>query len=392
VYWKWFAADMMKTRKRGEKVDLGFDAAGKELVPILDAAVQHKDLPVRLSAAVVHLVAGRDIETVCPVLVAGLGVYGSRTHGLRELAAEALEMAGPRAAPALIQGLRELRTDGVDHWSMNANAHRVLAKIGRDAVPALVEALGDAEPDQDWRIIQVLKDIGPEAAEAVPALIEAIRCFGERESAMEALGEIGPSAQAAVPLLEGFLEHPEGNVQVAAATALWKITGQEDKVVAVLCRNLNYFCPDVRRDAAHSLGCIGFTTKEVLAVLVRALEEDEADGRLAAAEALGEMGPAAKPALPALRKRLRGEANMCIAAAAAIWEITGEADEALPGFVHALVAPEWSCRMRAAEALGRMGHAAKEAIPALEKTTEDQSESVRQAAEKALKTVKGISD
>ena len=72
--------------------------------------------------------------------------------------------------------------------------------------------------------------LGPTAAPAAPALIEALKCPAVlvRQNAALALGEIGPEARAAVPALIGGLADPDWQVRRAAAVALGKI-GPEAK-------------------------------------------------------------------------------------------------------------------------------------------------------------------
>jgi HEAT repeat protein len=58
---------------------------------------------------------------------------------------------------------------------VHGRAADVLGKIGPAAVSALTEALRDADGGVRGRAADVLGKIGPAAAEAVPALIEALR-------------------------------------------------------------------------------------------------------------------------------------------------------------------------------------------------------------------------
>jgi HEAT repeat protein len=74
----------------------------------------------------------------------------------------------------------------------------VLGPIGADptaAVPALTEALQDADFYVRWRAAGALGAIGTAAAAAVPALMEALRdpVFAVREEAAEALKRFRPS-------------------------------------------------------------------------------------------------------------------------------------------------------------------------------------------------------
>src|SRR5262249_33573540 len=107
-----------------------------------------------------------------------------------------------------------------------------------------------------------LRNVGPEAAEAIPALIKALREVGDlatvplvgigpvaipalleaakdsderaRLLALDTLGSSGSAAQSAVPPLRGMLKDPSPAVRVRAAGALWQVTGKADDAIPVL--------------------------------------------------------------------------------------------------------------------------------------------------------------
>jgi HEAT repeat protein len=83
-----------------------------------------------------------------------------------------LQKMGPAAVvvPALIQTLLEDKDPGV-----RGHAAFVLGHIGPEegVVPALIQTMVD-DPNMRWAVTEGLKNIGPAAAEAVPALIQAL--------------------------------------------------------------------------------------------------------------------------------------------------------------------------------------------------------------------------
>jgi hypothetical protein len=180
--------------------------------------------------------------------------------------------------------------------------------------------------DEDWHVREaaaiVLGHIGPEAKEAVPALIEALQDeeWDVRHAALGALGEIGPEAKEAVPALIKALrdEHPY-----------------------------------TRQDAALALGSIGAEAKEAIPALIEALEDNDEYGRQDAALALGSIGVEAKEAVPALIKAL-GDEKPCARAAAAwaLGSIGAEVKETVPALIEALRDEDSLVRQNATEALG----------------------------------------
>ncbi|MFF7451654.1 MULTISPECIES: HEAT repeat domain-containing protein [unclassified Streptomyces] len=216
---------------------------------------------------------------------------------------------------------------------------KALARSGDPrAVPILGEVLaGTVAPDD---LGQVVPHLGPAAAPLAPALrarlaalpldapdlyeravplLSALRALADGECAplivrllrgmpeglrlrdlvvsagARTLGALGESARESVPVLRGLLE---GATAVAAAEALWAVSGDVDAV---------------------------------LPVLIRELTDEESRERRSAAEALGRLGHAATPALEGLRRLTEAE---CVwqrtAAACAVWRIAGETERVVP--------------------------------------------------------------
>jgi len=98
--------------------------------------------------------------------------------------------------------------------------------------------------------------------------------------------------------------------------------------------------------------------------LLKDLRWGDAAKRRAAAKALGELGPAASPGVPLLEEAARSsEVEVSRPAVDALRTLKPPA--ALPFYVAALREDSLHARMWAAAGLGRMGPAAKEAVPAL---------------------------
>lgn len=140
------------------------------------------------------------------------------------------------AVPALIGALRD-ETEDVQYAAI-----RALRDIGpmaaHQAAPALVEVFvrGRIGVRGDAFQAAMTLGIGPEAAAAVPSLVEILR--GEdpwrRSQAAEVLGEIGPAATAAVPALSQAVQDRDETVRMHAASALGKIGVPVRSVVIAL--------------------------------------------------------------------------------------------------------------------------------------------------------------
>jgi len=92
---------------------------------------------------------------------------------------------------------------GFREWSLRETAADALARIGRPAVPALIRALSDPDPELRHQAARALSRMGPSVRDAVPALIRALKDPDPlvRRSAARALGQVGPDAAIAIPAL-----------------------------------------------------------------------------------------------------------------------------------------------------------------------------------------------
>lgn len=94
-----------------------------------------------------------------------------------------------------------------------------LARIGTQAVPALIEALHDNKPRVRELAALALARMGPEAESSVPELIVALQDsdLEVQRSAARALGQIGPEANQAIPALLQTIRH-EADLGVRSTT------------------------------------------------------------------------------------------------------------------------------------------------------------------------------
>jgi HEAT repeat protein len=106
--------------------------------------------------------------------------------------------------------------------------------------------------------------------------------------------------------------------------------------------------------------------------------------RYAATTALGEIGSATEPALKSLQAATKdGDEGLQIAARLALWQLKKDAGQIVPLIEH-LISGETMFRGRAADALGRIGPAAKTAVPALKEAARGKDVYLAIAANLAL--------
>jgi hypothetical protein len=189
-------------------------AAGDWLVVPLGVDRQQ----VRLSSDDLELVATL-VEGGYPPLSTGIGYYGA-----------AMPLSH-RAGPLLETRVYRVRRDVVPRtsWPARQLADWVFRSGGRTAaaaVPALIVALAESDPEGRQLSAAALAKLGPLAADAAPALGRALRDPDAtvRYRAVEALGRIGPEAMVARPALVLTLGDPDPRVRQAARELLEQLS------------------------------------------------------------------------------------------------------------------------------------------------------------------------
>ena len=284
----------------------------------------------------------------------------------RAYAAAALEDIGPAAADAVPELIQALKDEDAD---IAASAERTLKHLGASA-PALAEALETSDPVLRARIGQVLAAQGPAA---VPELVKNFG-KGKRELALWSagiLGQMGPAAADAVPALARAAVSGDAAVAGQAAAALTAVGAPAGLWLGAALSSAN---PSSRAGAAKVLSTLTPPPAEAAGALASALEDTDAKVREHAAMALASYPGKAFASLPENVTAALIKASAANDAAAG-WAKTaleragrGPAapkEKSVPDLIAALRSPDHEARVAAAAALGALGPAASEAIPGL---------------------------
>lgn len=226
------------------------------------------------------------------------------------------------------------------------------------ARPAVIEALQTADPDV---IAQVSEAFAAMGVEAVPKLARALESDKLRPYVVPILLRLGPEAKEAVPALIAAFKDSED--------------------------------PDLRREIVYSLALIGPPSEPAVELLIENLSSEDPELRSVSTYALGKIGPSAKEAVPTLRKALRTQPQLRLGAVWALLQIDGRDPKlrvfAVPVLVKALDDERELVRVEAATELGKLGPAAIPAVPRLEKlVADDESKLVQDAARAAIAAIK----
>lgn len=126
---------------------------------------------------------------------------------------------------------------------------------GKKAIPGLLKKLQSPDMYDRELAVNLLAELGADAAEAVPALVEKLKSDPRntvRYSAATALGRIGPGARGAVPdLIKALQKDTGGGVQREAATALG-LLGEPSALPALKVASIHADI-DVRRAAGEAI-------------------------------------------------------------------------------------------------------------------------------------------
>jgi HEAT repeat protein len=168
-----------------------------------------------------------------------------------------------------------------------------MAGHAHSMVPALAERLHDTDHTVCLHTVRALRDIGPEAKGAVPALLEVLRRGDGAESVLHALHTIAPDSPEAAEAIRPFLTHESETIRMVAIGTLGAMRGAAADAIPDLAALLidAENSTDVRKRCAVALGFVASATdrhrEEAIAALESITDDDRMDVERAAFEALG---------------------------------------------------------------------------------------------------------
>jgi HEAT repeat protein len=336
-------------RAEAAKVLARSGAFGEPAVPnLVERALADPNLHVRLHAMQALAEFGKRADDILP---AAIYLLKDSDFRVRTAAAKVVGSFGTAAVSAtepLVAGLRDAEIDAAvaAAWALG----RIDAKT---AVPALVRAFKHGEGDLPYVAADVLADLAPSSNKLVTVLATALgkTDYEKRVHAARALARMGPSAALAVPaLMQAYSE--EDSYASACATPLLRAQVRLESAVALAIIEGKFgLAADVLRESLPPP--LGTATKEalrgdawcfwddvldalrrlgsgIITPLVFQLNNEEDCGPFAA-WALGQLGETAKPAAAALENALsRAQPLVRCLAACSLWKIQPAPDQVVP--------------------------------------------------------------
>jgi HEAT repeat protein len=326
-------------------------APGGRALPVLARILEARPGTFRTEAARAHGLFTSSVPEAQPVLLQALRQDDKL---VRRAAAEALGQFGVAGLPFLVKALNN------ENARVREGAARALGFLGPAAQPALArlrDLLKDEEPPVRVQAALALWEIErkPEAPLMVLQVTMIDVDLPDRWEAMEALAQIGSEARPPIRgmtevVLKGVKDR-DARVRVLAVRGLWRREGQPKNIVPLLREPASDRDPFVRQTALETLAEMP-PDREIVGLLTQSFEDRDPSVRQTGFAALVRGGKASVEFL-------------------------------IPGLSNRT--PQ--VRAGTARVLGKIGPDARPALPALQKLTEDPEESVRSAAQRALREI-----
>jgi HEAT repeat protein len=355
-------------------------------LPLLRLGLDSEDYTVRArSIRALNRMRGR----ACPALPRLIELLENREEEVGD-AVKYIAIGSRRELPAF-EGLLthkniKVRAAAAEQiWRITGDAKRTL--------PILLEALKEGGRTQE-RAVLTVKDMGIEAAEAVPQLIALLEKGADRlsEGPALALAEMGEKAKKAVPALQKALTKGDTRTRYSAAIALVMITGRSDQAEEALFKLIEAEHRSTYFWAGKGLWQLSdLLSDDAVPRLAKLVKEGDKPGN-SAVVALRFMGSRARAAAPALADYIirEGRGAYCSQASNSLAAI---GRPAVPDVLRILEAAKDKLAVwHPCEALGRIGADAEAAVPALSKLLRHPKIYTRCCAALALYRIIGKTD
>lgn len=257
----------------------------------------------------------------------------------------------------------------------------------RKTVQEWIQQLSSPSAKLRGEAIEALAQYGPNAQEAVPALI---KIFNDRDPHLrvEATLTLAKIGTAAVPGLIDGLRDGSANIQMGCCLTLGHLGKKAREAIDPLRQMTRAGSAAVRCHAAQAMWRIDRSlAPEVLPVLAKVLGTEDRAIQFGALTTLSQMGEQAQPAADAVAALLRSpDRQLQVAAAVCLANIAPSASNYLPALLAGLADQEVTVRRDAALALSHMNlsGAGADVAAALAKALRDDDLEVEHSASVAL--------
>ena len=333
--------------------------AAKDSVPALAELLKDPDETVRRTAVRAVRAIHPGPKVMIPLCIK---LLEDPDPAIRGRILNAIAEGGAEAVPGLIEALKN---DKAAFWALI-----VLRDIGpaaKDALPAITEKLKDKRPEIRREAVLTLGALGEAAAPAVPQIAALLSDEHARTAATFVLGELGQIPKDAEATVRA---NAKSDDQMLSTTSLWALARvhPEDKelrreTTEKLIARLKDKNPFVRAAAARALAALPPAPEIMAPIWEKAMKDADETTMRHAMDALAALGAPAVPRLIVGLKHEKFRADIVYAlgrigpaAAPATGELAKLVDDKNSRVAHEAII-----------ALGNIGPGAKDAVPALTK-------------------------
>jgi len=298
-----------------------------------------------------------------------------RVHVFKDLIVQCLQDEEPQVRGQAVAALEVSGLTPVDQVSFLIGALKDSSiQVRGDGIAQLLDMPDDV--DRSASVPQLIKTLGDEDDNLV--------------NVCELLGKIGPQAKAAIPALKKSLQSLEVSVVANASKALWLIDKQASDSVPALERFLQRGNLTDGEIICDAISTIGPTAAPLTKYVVKLLKSGDWDVQWAAADALHGIAPQDPETIGVLIDFLGHDSSLVAGSCAAVLGKIGV--KAVPALIEATKAGSASQREYAADALGRIGPAAKDAVEPLKKLLKNEHRPIQVWSAIALAKIDGTAD
>lgn len=253
------------------------------------------------------------------------------------------------------------------------DASRELVKIGKPAVPQLIEAFKKNRSLLSVDIAQTLSEIAKKDASVKQILIDKL---GDRNRQIR-LGAIFALSDSSfqTALMKAAQNHRNPLVR---SYAILNINYTESSAIPIYKAALNDVDPTVRKNAAMALASKNEKSAEFIEIFKNGLKDNDSLIRISSAKMLLENDSEINDATSVLVKELKNENAMIrLTVIKFLFEVNQKYPQVLPEIIKAIDDNDYGVRMTALTGISELGNQNKAVVPALIKATTDKNEIIR---------------
>ena len=298
-------------------------------------------------------------------------IFSAGSEAMRPATASALRRTSPDSAGS--RAKRSRRSIGAledEDGKVRETAAQAIGNMGPDVLPTLATMLTHHDKYVRRNAVWAIGKLGPLARPVLADLCAGLKNADPRTAsgAAQALGNIGADAAEAVPALAEAMRGTNIVLCRLAAKALSQIGSP---ALSTLITHLQHSDPFVRGESAMAIGWMGPLARSAVPFLMELVRGPHSASSRTPPPALDDLPFAKKP----------GESG--------VWG--ADSETITPAQTPAMepATTEDSCRAYAAQALGRIGPAAASALPDLHDAARSGSDPVRTMAQQAIRLLEG---